>query len=37
MDFGCKILVVDDVLENIQVVMNILKEEHCELSFATNG
>ncbi len=37
MDFGCKILVVDDVLENIQVVMNILKEESCELSFATDG
>jgi putative two-component system response regulator len=32
-----KILVVDDVLENIQVVMNILKEENCDLSFATNG
>ncbi len=31
------ILVVDDVMENIQIVMNILKEEDYTLSFATDG
>lgn len=32
-----KVLIVDDVPENIQVVMNILKEENYELFFATSG
>ena len=32
-----KILIVDDVAENIQVAMNILKEEDYEFSFAKNG
>jgi len=32
-----KILIVDDVSENIQVAMNILKEEHYSLSFASDG
>ena len=32
-----KILIVDDILENIQVVMNILREENYTLSFATDG
>lgn len=31
------ILIVDDVVENIQVAMNILKEESYEFSFAKNG
>lgn len=32
-----KILIVDDVSDNIQVAMNILKEENYLLSFATDG
>lgn len=32
-----RVLVVDDVLDNIQVAMNILKEESYQLSFATSG
>jgi len=32
-----KILIVDDVSENIQVAMNILKEENYSLSFASDG
>ena len=32
-----KILIVDDVSDNIQVAMNILKEESYSLSFATDG
>lgn len=32
-----KILIVDDVSENIQVAMNILKEENYLLSFASDG
>ncbi|MFC3120465.1 HD domain-containing phosphohydrolase [Agaribacter flavus] len=32
-----RILIVDDVSENIQVAMNILKEESYSFSFATNG
>ena len=31
------ILIVDDVAENIQVAMNILKEDNYEFSFAENG
>jgi putative two-component system response regulator len=31
------ILIIDDVVDNIKVAMNILKEEHKDLSFATNG
>jgi len=37
MQTGFKVLIVDDVSENIQVAMNILKEESYQLSFATNG
>lgn len=32
-----KILIVDDIAENIQVAMNILKEENYTLSFASDG
>lgn len=32
-----KVLIVDDVPENIQVVMGILREENYDLFFATNG
>jgi len=31
------ILIVDDVADNIQVAMNILKEDSYDFSFATNG
>ena len=31
------ILIIDDNLDNIQVAMNILKEDHYNLSFATQG
>ena len=31
------ILIVDDVVENIQVAMNILKEDDYEFSFAKSG
>lgn len=37
MENEMKILIVDDVLENIQVAMNILKEESYTLSFSSNG
>ena len=32
-----RILIVDDVVDNIRVAMNILKEENYEFSFANNG
>jgi len=32
-----RILIVDDVVDNIRVAMNILKEENYEFSFAQNG
>jgi len=31
------ILIIDDVVDNIKIAMNILQEEHKDLSFATNG
>ena len=37
MDFKYHILIVDDVADNIQVAMNILKEENYDFSFATSG
>jgi len=37
MNLKYNILIVDDVVENIQVAMNILKEENYEFSFAKNG
>lgn len=37
MENEMKILIVDDVLENIQVAMNILKEESYTLSFSSDG
>jgi putative two-component system response regulator len=37
MDLNYKILIVDDVVENIQVCMNVLKEDGYSLSFATNA
>jgi putative two-component system response regulator len=37
MNFKYQILIVDDVADNIQVAMNILKEENYDFSFATNG
>ncbi len=36
-DHEYKILIVDDVANNIQVIMNTLKEEGYNFSFATNG
>lgn len=37
MSFNGSILIVDDVLENIQVAMNILKEDSYDFSFAMSG
>ncbi len=37
MNISYNILIVDDVVENIQVAMNILKEESYNFSFAKNG
>jgi len=37
MDNNFNLLIVDDVVENIQVAMNVLKEENYNLSFALNG
>ncbi len=35
--FGYHILIVDDVTENIQVVMHVLREQNYQFSFATSG
>ena len=37
MDLGYNILIVDDVVGNIQVAMNILKEDNYSFSFAKDG
>jgi len=37
MQLNYHILIVDDVADNIQVAMNILKEENYDFSFATSG
>lgn len=37
MQLNHNVLIVDDISENIQVAMNILKELCCEFSFALNG
>jgi putative two-component system response regulator len=37
MQLQYQVLVVDDVVENIQMAMNILREEHYDLSFALSG
>jgi len=37
MELKYHILIVDDVMDNIQVAMNILKEENYEFSFASSG
>jgi len=37
MDLTFNILIIDDITENIQVAMNILKEENYSFSFATSG
>ncbi|HET8806879.1 MAG TPA: HD domain-containing phosphohydrolase [Methylophaga sp.] len=37
MDHTARVLIVDDVPDNIQVAMNFLKEEPYDLSFATRG
>ncbi|MFT5662077.1 MAG: putative two-component system response regulator [Sulfurimonas sp.] len=37
MEYASRILIVDDVLENIQVAMNILKEDRYDFSYAKNG
>ena len=37
MDYSSRILIVDDVLDNIQVAMNILKEDKYDFSYAKNG
>lgn len=37
MDLNRRILIVDDVADNIQIAMNILKEDNYEFSFADSG
>jgi putative two-component system response regulator len=37
MKHTANILIIDDVLDNIQVVMNILKEDGYDFSYATSG
>jgi len=37
MTFNSHILIIDDVADNIQVAMNILKEDSYDFSFASNG
>ena len=37
MNNNFNVLIVDDVVENIQVAMNVLREENYNLSFALNG
>jgi len=37
MNLNFNVLIVDDVLDNIQVALNMLKEENYEFSFATSG
>ncbi len=37
MNSNSHILIIDDIVENIQVAMNVLKEEPYEFSFATQG
>jgi len=37
MNNNFNVLIVDDIVENIQVAMNVLKEENYNLSFALNG
>ena len=37
MNTGFNILIVDDVIENIQVAMNILKEDNYNFTYAKNG
>ncbi len=37
MEYESRILIVDDVLDNIQVAMNILKEDRYDFSYAKNG
>lgn len=37
MQTGYKVLIVDDVPDNIQVAMNVLREENVDLAFATSG
>ncbi len=37
MDFKYNVLIVDDVVDNIQMAMNILKEENYNLTFALSG
>jgi len=37
MDLSYNVLIVDDIIDNIQIAMNILKEENYNFSFATSG
>jgi len=37
MDLSYHVLIVDDIIDNIQIAMNILKEENYNFSFATSG
>ncbi|NPA74000.1 MAG: response regulator [Epsilonproteobacteria bacterium] len=37
MSTDLNILIIDDVLDNIQVIMNVLKEDNYNLAFATSG
>jgi len=37
MNLNYHILIIDDVIDNIQVAMSILREQSYEFSFATSG
>ena len=37
MDYNYNVLIVDDVVENIQIAMNILREENYNFTFALSG
>jgi len=37
MDFNYNVLIVDDIVDNIQIAMNMLKEENYNLTFALSG
>jgi len=37
MDFNYNVLIVDDIVDNIQIAMNMLKEENYNLAFALSG
>ena len=37
MELNYNVLIVDDVVDNIQIAMNILREENYNLTFALSG